>query len=872
MKRFFTILTALMVAGATVSAEEVRTFTLENGLEVVMMPDATSPLLSSLLTVKTGSAYETLATAGSTHLLEHMIFRGTTTRSQAVIYDSFDRMGAYYNAHTDKSYTNFILVTPVEYARETMELQADMILRSVIDPDTFEVEKGRVLAEIQQAHNRPSYSGEIAHLRHVFGDTPYGFPTLGSYEGIRNLGHHVVKQFHDDWYVVNNMTLVLRGALTFREMEELALATYGSEPAKPIPNRPEVWPVGFDSWRQGQLHLSFGDVKSGTLQITFQAPRFDDPDMPAYSLIAARLGEELDRMLRGGGHPLVTHVSSGITRDPSFSVLEISAGLLPGVDPQAVVQGVLNAVHSMAVVTFADDELKRYIATDRRQELFFSEQVQYGAFLLVPKLAVAPWGFWANYEQARDEVTPRDIAGVAVRWFSQPFWVASAYMPRGEESARDGVSLGPVVMETLANGMTIAVREVANAPVAGIHLIARDRSLLEGEERRGWIDLLHRLLLDDESDALKVRMEEIGMEMQTVDDPRIPMDDYRTTPEYSFVRIQVVAENWRDALDLLGERISDTHVDESALQKAVTALSGIIDRSRDNVNRKAASEFVQRLYGANAQAMPVYGDGRSLEKVTANELEEIRATAFGAENLILTILAPAPAEEIIAAASRAFEQVQAKKGAGVENPVPVSQSGEFEVTGKGRQGYLATGFLLHDVAKEDHAALLVANNMISTMIYRDLGEARGWAYGAGSRLLIRDDWAAFSALIGLPEEHLQESREAVYQHVATIAAGQFDEKKLAVSKGDLRGNVLRRYSSRINLAMALGQDIAIWGEPLATWASYEEVQSVTLEDVKRVASRYLSNPDGMVTVFGLPEKGTGSAPPPGMGGMGGMGH
>lgn len=874
MKRLPLILMIVLMLTTLGQANEVRTTTLENGLEVVMMPDASSPLLSSLLTVKTGSAYEVLATAGSTHMLEHMIFRGTTTRSQGEIYDAFDRMGAYYNAHTDKSYTNFILVTPVEYAAETMELQADMILRSTIDADTFEVEKGRVLAEIQQSWNRASYPAEIAHLRHVYGDTPYGFPTLGSYEGIRNLGHDVVKQFHDDWYVVNNMTLVLRGDLTFKEMEELAEATYGTEAAKTIPKRPEVWPVGFDSWQQGQAQVNYGDVKSGTVQVTFQAPRFDDPDMPAYSIIASKLNDQLDAVLRGGGGmPSITYVYAGVTQDPSFSVLDVTAGLMPGADPQAVVQGILDAVHSMAVMEFTDEGIQQAVLTDRRQELFFSEQVQYGAFLLVPKLAVAPWGFWETYEVARDGVTARDAAAVASRWFSQPFFVASAFLPRPDESTGDGITLGDVVVDTLENGMVVAVRQVANAPVAGIHLVAKNRALLEGPKNRGWADLLHRLLTEEESEALNDEMEEIGMEMQTVDDSRVPMDDYRTTPEYSYVRIQTIASSWAEAVDLLGRRIGDDTIDEAALEKAVTELKGIIDRGKGNVNGIAASTMEEHLYGDNVMALPVYGDGSSLEMVNVEELSTFRDAYFAPNNLILTILAPAPPQEMIGRVQQAFGDLTASDLANPTGPMPVVTPGEETVTGRGRQGYLATGFLLKDVVMEDRAALMVANNMISSMIYRDLGEAKGWAYGAGSHIVVREGWGAFSSSMGLPEEHLEESKKAIYDHVQTVAKGDFDQKALDVAKGDLRGGTLRRYSSRINLAMAMGRDLAIWSDPLDTWTTYEAVQAVTLDDVKRVAKKYLSKPQDVVTIYGTPEK-SDDAPKmmPGMGGMGGMGH
>ena len=128
-----------------------------------------------------------------------------------------------------------------------MEIQADMILHSALVQDTFDVEKGRVLAEIKQSYNRPSYHAENLHMNTVFGKTPYGFPTLGSENGIKSLSMEAVTGFHDDCYVANNMTLVLKGYLNFNEMEELAESVYGDEPAKKLPERPESWPEAIDS-------------------------------------------------------------------------------------------------------------------------------------------------------------------------------------------------------------------------------------------------------------------------------------------------------------------------------------------------------------------------------------------------------------------------------------------------------------------------------------------------------------------------------------------------------------------------------------------------------------------------------------------------
>ena len=177
-KIFFLLITFVFLLAFELSGSEVRESSLENGLDLVLIPDATTPLLSSLLIVRTGSSYETLATAGSTHMLEHMMFRGTESRTQGEIYDALDLMGAYNNAHTGKTFTNFILVVPKQHALEAMRIQADMVLHSTIPADTFEVEKGRVIAEIQQSYNRPSYQAEVNHLKNLMVLHPIHFQHL----------------------------------------------------------------------------------------------------------------------------------------------------------------------------------------------------------------------------------------------------------------------------------------------------------------------------------------------------------------------------------------------------------------------------------------------------------------------------------------------------------------------------------------------------------------------------------------------------------------------------------------------------------------------------------------------------------------------
>lgn len=877
MKRLTILALALLTFAATALADKpARTIRLANGLEVLMMPDQSSPLLSSLLIVHMGSGYETLATAGSTHLLEHMIFRGTTSRTQDEIYTSFDRMGAYYNAQTSKDYTMFILVVPSENAREAMEIQADMILNSTIPADTFDVEKGRVIAEIQQAFGRPSYEGEIAHLHDVYGKTSYGFPTLGSVPGIEALSVQTVRDFHDRWYVPNNMTLVLQGDLSYDQMKQYAEELYGDLPAAQLPDRAVSWPVGLEDWHRGQMIRHYGARDAGMLWMTLPAPRFDDADYPAYNALASFVDEALTTSLNGQGAPLVRYAYSSLNTTTDFSVLEITAAPLPGSDPELIQIRILEALQNLAKRDFSDEEVVREIDASRRQELFFGEQVQYGAFLLVPKLAIAPWGFWKTFDEQLSQVTEADVERAAGRWFTDPIYVTSAWLPESKESGgTGGITLGDVVVDTLDSGLIVIAREVQGAPVAGIHVIARGRALREGDQHRGWVDLLHRLLSEGYGNvdkvALQHTMDAIGMEMNAVDDSRIPMDDYRTTPEYSYIRVQTLSERWSEALDLLGNLLANGRIDPVSVENAAANLMPIAERSKTRLSSVVNGEFRKQLYGDNVLGQPVYGDGSTLVNVNPDSLAEFRSDVFGANNLVISVLAPAPTREIIEQVAHATKMLPLALEPVPPSPEAVTTSGETTVNGTGRQGYFATGFLFHDLSAEDYATLLVANSMISDRIYRDLGEKRGWAYGAGSSVTLREGWGSWTSAQGIPEEHLREAKKAVEDHREAVAKGRFEPEELEAARGDLRGRILRRYSSRINLAMGLGADYFTYGDPMMTWELFNKIAKVSADDVKRAAKKYLYKPKQEVTVYGSPvpaEKGAGM--PSGM--MGGMGR
>ena len=100
-------------------------YQLDNGMYVLLIENPASPMVGANVAIKVGSAYETFSTSGMSHMLEHLLFNGTTTRDQKQLYDDVDMIGGYNNAHTDNYYTDFMMVVPAENISKGMEIQAD---------------------------------------------------------------------------------------------------------------------------------------------------------------------------------------------------------------------------------------------------------------------------------------------------------------------------------------------------------------------------------------------------------------------------------------------------------------------------------------------------------------------------------------------------------------------------------------------------------------------------------------------------------------------------------------------------------------------------------------------------------------------------
>jgi predicted Zn-dependent peptidase len=258
--------------------------TLANGLRVITerMPEATS--VSAGFYVRTGSRDEPIEQAGSSHFLEHLLFKGTEQRSARSIAMAIDAAGGEMNAFTTREYTAYYTRLPVTQLDFGLQLLGDVITEPAFRPNEVDAEREVILDELMAAEDTPD---DVLHMRlmeAMFPGHPLGRETLGSEDSIEALSRDEIARFHAEHYRPANLVVAAAGALHHDDVVASVadLLTTGAPGSKPDRHGPVagIEPLVVVERPVEQAHVALG----------WRALSYDDPDRHAFYVANQVLG------------------------------------------------------------------------------------------------------------------------------------------------------------------------------------------------------------------------------------------------------------------------------------------------------------------------------------------------------------------------------------------------------------------------------------------------------------------------------------------------------------------------------------------------------------------------------------------------------
>lgn len=300
---------------------------LANGLRVVTTPLPHSQAASVNLFIGVGSRGESRRVNGVSHYLEHMLFKGTERRPDAItIAEAIEGAGGVLNAYTAKEMTCYWNQVPYDMLGVAMDVVSDMVLNSLMDQTEIDRERTVVQQEIRRSHDQPgAWAGELLS-RAVYGDQPIGWSIAGSLETVEGLTREDMTSHIATWYTPQNSVLSIAGNVDHEIVMELAqrhLSDWrGPDPAAVLPAESGI--------PTGNIQVDVRDITQCNVAIGLRAIGRLDPDRYPLTIMNNILGRGMSSRLfrevreRRG---LAYSVASGVSRHLDTGTMSISMGV-----------------------------------------------------------------------------------------------------------------------------------------------------------------------------------------------------------------------------------------------------------------------------------------------------------------------------------------------------------------------------------------------------------------------------------------------------------------------------------------------------------------------------------------------------------------
>jgi len=220
---------------------QIQKMTLDNGVRVLVEPVGHVKSAAIGLWCKTGSRHEEVSEAGITHLIEHMLFKGTENRTAKEIAEAIEGQGGSLNAFTDKESTCYYCRVLSDEITGGVDVLCDMMLHSLVDPEELSREQGVVLEEIKRSQDEPSDHVHELHLENRWGTHPLGRPIIGTPESVSSFTQADIRSYMERHYRAESVLLSVAGNVDPNEVLKAAEATLGRIPhtkSDTLPPRP----------------------------------------------------------------------------------------------------------------------------------------------------------------------------------------------------------------------------------------------------------------------------------------------------------------------------------------------------------------------------------------------------------------------------------------------------------------------------------------------------------------------------------------------------------------------------------------------------------------------------------------------------------
>ena len=841
----------------TLPESKAQVFNYENGLTLIVEEDRSAPVASVQAWCVTGSIHETEKIgAGMSHILEHMLFKGTKTRPPGEIAKQVQNRGGYINAYTSFDRTVYWIDVPAEGASDAVEILADAMQNATLPEAEYTKEQEVIRREFAMGFDDPGRQSSQLMLNTVFSQSPYRHPVIGYLDVYNQLTRDDVMRYYKTRYVPNNLTFVVTGDVDAAKIREQLGKHFESamrRALEPVFIADEPPQMG-----RREIHEEF-PTELSRLSLSWRIPGLTNADTPALEILGEILGggksSRLNREIRE--RKQIAHsASAGMfsLQNEGVFVMQAVTDLDKREAAEAESLAILESLKKNGVTSEELDRSRRSILSSQLGALTTARGKASDAgsnWMLTRNL-----NFSRHYIDQIAKVTPADIQRVAKQYLREEGLNVTSLNPPGSLTVASKVATdskpSDIQKITLSNGMRLIVREDARLPLISINAVFRGGLLAETKQTNGITRLYSRALLK----GTKTRSaEKIADQIEGVGGS-IGADSGNNS--FS-VGVEVMQPDLALGIEVLSDvLLNPIFPDREVELEKKSQIAGI--KADDEQMTSVARNLVrENLFGAHPYGLRNLGTQASVEALTSAQLREFHKKFATAKNGVIAVFGAVKADEV----KRLFEKHLAAMPAGelafgkVEPAAAISSLEPVKAHLDKKQAVLMIGYQGASVNDPDRVALEMiseASSDLGSRFFNRIREQMGLAYFVGASQFCGLAPGAFIFYLGTDPQKVTPVTNEMRSEIAALAKDGLTSEELTRARAKLIGAEAIRNQSNAAYAAACAVDELMGLGFDAHKRRKQEIEKITLDDVRRVAAKFFAPASAVEATVLPPEK------------------
>ncbi len=840
----------------TFPPSSAQKWVLPNGLTIIVQEDHSAPVASVQAWCATGSIDEDAHLgAGLSHILEHMLFKGTQTRSTNEIAQKIQDVGGYINAYTSFDRTVFWIDVPKDGVATALDVLADAMMNSTLPPEEYRKEQEVIRREFAMGMDDPDRMAGLLLFATAYQRHPYRFPVIGEIEIYNQLTQEQVMQYYKTRYVPNNLTFIVAGDVDAEKVRQQLTELFKPYPEQSL--KPVFIPAEPPQLGLREVHQEF-PTELTHLEFAWHIPEITNPDVPALDLLSTILGEgrssRLYRRVREeAGLAFGISAFSYTPGDPGLFGIDAT------LDPKkrdAAEQLVLRIIDEVKQAGVTAEELTK------AKKISLSHHL--GALTTMRGQASdigSNWFLTRNLNFSRDyldavqKVTLDDIKRVAANYLTDTNLTLVSLNPKGSLAAK---AEGPRVAGAaeiqkfeLSNGLRLLVREDRRLPLVAMGAVFRGGLLAETTQDNGITRLMAKVLLK----GTKTRTaEQIANQIEAVGGS-ISSDAGNNTFNVS---LGVTKPDVKLGVELLSDVLLNATMPEKAIAREKEIQIAAIQQEEEQLTAVARNIMRQALFPRHPFALRANGSVESVQRLTQKDLLEFRDRYIAGKNGVIFVFGDVKTAEV----KQLFEKALGGMKPGelalsdVHPAAPLSGTEAVESRKDKAQGVIMVGFRGASVSSPDRTVLDLideASSDLGSRFFVRIREQMGLAYYVGANQMQGLVPGLFAFYLGTDPQKIAPVKTALLDEIHKLANDGLTKEELARAKKKLIGQqeIANQSNDAFGYQCSLDE---IYGLGFDFYKRLEhDVDAVTLDDIKRVAAKYFRDQPYVLATVRPPE-------------------